>query len=326
MPTRGNKFDKIGPYGIYEMTIRETRTIPTRTQELGKAAIFVAVVRGGSFAAAADALSMARSTVSQHIRSLEDRLGVRLIERTTRKLRLTDEGEVLYERMTAALAAWEDACTAFDARRSEPFGTLRVTSPGGLATTLVAPVLCQLVREFPGLDVELFADDEVRDLLGDRIDVAIRMAPLSDSRLVARLLGNDRRIFVAAPHIADELPAGVDGLSTCDWIGHSAVSARTVTLFPPGKSAAVELRPRYRAHGSTSEAQISLATGGAGIALMPALLVADWLERGALVHVYPDIGCRPLPVYAVYPARRLMPARTRVFVDRVSAAMPATDS
>ncbi len=279
------------------------------------------MVRQGSFSGAADALSMARSTVSQHIRSLEEGLGVRLIERTTRKLRLTEEGELLYDRMSAALAAWQEACAAFDERRSQPAGTLRVTSPGGLVSPLVGPVASGLMRDYPEVAVELVADDRVRDLLAEQIDVAIRMAPLGDSRLIAKLLGHDQLIVVAAPQVAENLPDTLSALEACEWVGHARVASSTIKIFPHGQSEAIEIRPRYRAHGSNTASQVSLTAGGIGVTFVPGILVRDFLAHGTLVRAFPSFHGRSLPIYALYPARGHMPARTRVFLDRLVAAM-----
>lgn len=302
------------------MKIRDSRTIASRAEHMTKAAIFVAIVRHGSFAAAADALGMARSTVSEHIRTLEAGFGVRLLERTTRKLRLTEEGELLYARMSSAVSAWEDVCAAFDERRDAPSGNLRITAPSGLASSLVAPVLCELLRAHPAVSTDLVVADDILDLIAEHIDVAVRMAPLEDSRFVARLLGQDSRIFVASPALASSLGTDDEALTASPWVAHSSVPSPVVDVWrDDGTRLAV--RPHYRAHSSSSEGEIALVAGGAGIALLPSTLVAAALARGELVQVFPHHRGRGLPIYAVYPSRGLMPARTRAFLDLLGAAV-----
>ena len=303
------------------ITVRDSQPIPVATESLGKAAIFVAVVRRGSFAKAAAELGMARSTVSQHVGSLEEHLGVRLVERTTRKLRLTDEGELLYERMSAALDAWDDALACFDERRTEPSGTLRVTTASGIASSLVGPVLSEMARDHSLLSVELISDDRVHDLIGERIDVAVRMAQLGDSRLVARKLTDDRLVFVAAPSLAASLGDDLDALSACAWTSHTSVPRGSVEVYERGTSRAITVQPRYRGSASTTEAQLSLTVGGVGIALVPSLLAAPKLTTGELVQVFCRFEAHRLPIYALYPARGRLPARTRSFIDRLVERM-----
>lgn len=293
------------------MTFRKNRTIPPATDQLGKASIFVAVVRSGSFSAAASDLGMARSTVSEHIRSLEASLGVRVIERTTRKLRLTEEGELLYGCMSSALEAWDDVYEALSERRSEPSGTLRVTSPGGLATAVVGPAMVKLLRDHPRVNAELLVDDRVRDLNVEAIDLAIRMGALTDSSMMVRTLGQDLRILIASQELADKLGSDDSAVDSAPWIGHSNVPKRTLDIYKDGTRR--EVRPNYRAHASTTEGEVSLVAGGIGIALMPSLLVREYIEDGRLIHFRPDLTGTPIAIHAVYP-RGLMP-RAKAFLD-----------
>ncbi len=299
------------------MSVRIISQIPPSTESLSKAAVFVAVVRCGSFSGAAKSLQLARSTVSENIRALESEFGVKLLNRTTRSLGLTEEGGLLYERMEIILSAWDDAWTLLGNRREEPSGTLRVTAPSGLATSFVAPALCTLLRAFPAVSTELIVDDSVRDIVSDGIDLAIRMGTPADSGLVARLLGNDPRILVTSPELAATISKDPTELSSQDWIGHSDLSLSPQSFImhsgsPDGIK--VEITPTYRAHASNVEGMVSLLLGSLGIARLPSLLVRQQLLDGSLVALFPEYVKVTVPVHALYPSRQLMP-RTIAFLD-----------
>ena len=297
------------------MSVRKISQIPPSTENLSKAAVFVAVVRCGSFSKAAKSLQLARSTVSENIRALETEFGVKLLNRTTRSLGLTEEGDLLYERMEVILSAWEDAWTLLGNRREEPSGTLRVTAPSGLATSFVAPALCTLLNTFPAVSSELIVDDSVRDLVSDGIDLAIRTGTPADSGLVAKLLVHDPRILVASPELAATLSKDPMELSSRAWIGHSGLSPQTFTMHTPGpKAVEIEVSTTYRAYASNIEGMVSLLLGSLGIARLPSLLVRKQLLEGSLVRLFPECTTATVPVHALYPSRKLMP-RTIAFLD-----------
>lgn len=279
----------------------------------------MAIIRQGTLAGAADALGLARSTVTQHVQSLEEALGVRLLERTTRKIRLTPEGTLLYEHMSAALGSWQEVLESFEGVASEPTGLLRVTSPLGLVGSLVAPVLAELANEHPDLEIDLIADDRVRDLREDGIDVAVRMGSAGDQNNVVRRVGTDERILVASPSFAANLDDAYEAVEQCAWVGHQMFFDQPVTVIVEGVERS--LRPRYRSRGSSTTALLALVTRGLGVALLPSLLVKEGLETGALVHVCPSVRGREAPLFVLYPSRRLQPARGRVFVDRLAARL-----
>ncbi|MEM9455080.1 MAG: LysR substrate-binding domain-containing protein [Myxococcota bacterium] len=298
-----------------------------RPEQLGKAAVFAAVVREGSFSAGAKAMGLARSTASEHVAALESALGVRLLERTTRTLRLTEEGELLFDRIDRTLRAWEEARAALEERSGEPAGTLRITSPGGLASALVAPTCGELVAAHARVSVELIVDDRLRDLISEGIDVAIRMAPLQDSSLVCRKLGSTYSILVDAPGAPSTTPAKdperqLEAIRERPWVGHPAVPRPTVTLHD-AKGQAHAVRPNYRTEGSNSEGQLSLAAHGCGLALVPELLVRQPIEQGRLGHAFADWRGREIPIYAVYSRTRFTPPRVARFLDLLTQHLDA---
>lgn len=301
----------------------EKRTIdlPPRFDQISRASVFVAVARSASFSGAASALGMARSTVSEQVRQLEEAVGAKLLERTTRRVRLTEEGALLLEHMEVVHKAWRDAQDAFDARRSEPSGHLRITAPSGFSRSLVGPALADVLNAHPGVSAELLVDDTIRDLVSEGIDLALRAAPLEDTGLVARSLGSMPVKLVAAPRLAHVLESDVGGLQDASWISHSAVASTEVHLRRPGQHGVVRLRIGRRILASTGAGQIALLVNGCGIAAMPWWLVADEVRRGTLVTTDAWVG-RTLPLYAIYPARRLLPARTRLLIDRIVERLP----
>ncbi|MEM6294883.1 MAG: LysR family transcriptional regulator [Myxococcota bacterium] len=287
-----------------------------RPDLLGKASVFAAVVRAGSFAAGARTMGLARSTASEHVASLENALGVRLLERTTRTLRLTEEGELLFERIDRAMRDWDDARAALQERGDEPAGLLRVTAPGGLASSVVGPICGQLMAAHERVEVELVVDDALRDLIADRIDIAIRMAPLTDSSLICRKLGATRTIVVGGGRQLAQVDeaAGLDGLTRHPWVSHGAVSSTEVHLHDTEGTVHV-IHPRNRSEGSNGEGQAALVAAGCGLALMPELLVRGAVEAGTLTHVYPAWHGREIPIYALYSRSELTPPRITRFIE-----------
>lgn len=285
-------------------------------EHFGRAAVFATVVRQGSFSAAARHLGLARSTCCEHVATLERAIGVRLLERTTRSVALTEAGETVFSSIDHALQAWSGAFAALEARGSEPLGVLRVTAPLGLVESLVAPVCGELLAAHPRLDVELMVDDRIADVVSERIDVAVRMGPLTDSALVCRKLGVTRTILVASPALAATLPveASVEAFKTMGWVGHGAMHSSTVNLHDPeGKVHAI--RPRYRGKASNSLGESALIENGCGIALVPELLARPSVSAGRLQRVYAPWGGRDIPIYAVYAGSSFTLPRVHRFLE-----------
>lgn len=311
-----------------ETTNRASEPIPEGIEHLPKAAVFAAVVRHGSFTRAASELRMARSTISQHVLSLEEAMGVRLLERTTRRMRLTQEGEMVYESVSAALRAWGDVQQALAESRSEPTGTLRVTAPSGIATTLVAQAGGEFLRTYPNTQFELHTDDAALDLVRQGIDLAIRMAPMRDSSLVAKRIGATPKVLVGGPQFSTA-DAELDGdslqqslertLETSGYVSHASVPHSSIQLYRGDEALSVNVRAR--AIANSGESQVAMLEAGAGIALMPRLLVKEALATGRLVHLFQSLRGNELPIYAVYPQRRLLPARVPAFLRLVESRL-----
>ncbi len=288
--------------------------------------IFARVADTASFSRAAEQLGLPKSTVSRRVSLLEERLGERLIVRTTRRLSLTDYGHLLLEH-ARQVAAEVDAVRALsEFRQARPSGRLRVSMPNDFATLLLTEMLAAFVALHPGVSLELDLSPRRVDLLGENFDLAIRMGSLpDDASLAARKLADFSWGLYAAPQYLAERgdPAHPDEL-----LNHDALCL----LTRPGEAATWELRhpeqkqawqgtPRVRTLGNSPELLIHLARAGAGITAVPDYFAAPSLRQGLLRRVLPAWSLPGHTAWAVFPGRRLMPAKTRAFLDMLLAAL-----
>lgn len=288
--------------------------------QLKRMAIFAEVVAAGSLTAAARRLGMTPSAVSQHLRQLEQALGLALLHRSTRRLTLTEAGERYHAGCAAMVAAARSADQALARLRDEPEGELRLAAPvgfGGLLATALAPL-----RAFPKLRLQLLLDDTVIDLIEARVDVALRVGALADSTLVARKLGSMARQLCAAPAYLAERgwPAQPQDLLQHDWLGGKPGSAGTETLAlqgPGGERETVRLEGRVQASQVT--ALHALAVAGWGISLVVSQDDRRALADGRLLPVLPGWRLADLPVYAVTPRRGEQPAKVRHALELLAA-------
>ena len=288
--------------------------------------IFARVADGGSFSRAAERLGLPRSTVSRRISLLEERLGERLMVRTTRRLRLTELGERLLEHARRVATEVEDVAALADNRKGAPVGRLRIAIPSDLAVLLLSDALAAFVALHPAVSLELDLSARRVDLLGENVDLAVRIGtPPEDALLAARRVGVFPIGLYAAPsYLAGRgEPASPDDLARHDGLrllGRDGEPARWTLLqgettwqaVPPGRVAA-----------NSPELLLRLARAGAGIAAVPEVLAAPYLRRGELKRVLPSWCLRPHVAWAVFPGRRLMPSKVRAFIDMLVATLPA---
>lgn len=284
---------------------------------------FVRAVDAGSFALAAERAGVTRSAVAKQVAKLESRLGLRLFQRTTRRQRLTEAGEMLYERARRAVAEMAAAAGELEAGLREPAGHLRVTAPALMGRVLVAPVLAQLTRLHPKLDVEFAFEDRIVDLVDEGVDLAIRIGPLRDTtNLVARPLGRQRFAIYASPAY---LRRAGRPRTPADFAGHAAiVYARGGTFggwsIGSGRDAIpLAVAPRLRFDDVAAIADGALA--GAGLARLPGWLAAPHVAAGRLVSVL-DEGQGEDEVHVVWSAAPRLPLKTRVAIDALVAKLP----
>lgn len=285
---------------------------------------FVRVAEAGSFTRAATDLGLTKSTVSEAVRRLEQALGVRLLDRTTRRVTPTEAGRAYYQRARRALDEANAAAADARALHERPAGRLRVATPGMFAQRHIVPLLPALLADWPDLQVELVEGAAAVDLLEAGVDLAIRIAPAMAETLVARRLGASRVVIVAAPAwlAAHAAPAHPRELSTMATIGFSPLLWGREWRFQ-GKDGAVIAPIRPRVLTDASDTLRAAALAGLGLAAMPSWMVFDELERGELVQVLADWPTAPVGIYAVYPSNRLMAAKVRVFTDLIARRIRA---
>ena len=281
---------------------------------LGDLDIFARVVTTGSMTAAGKALGLSPAVVSKRIRKLEERLGTRLLQRTTRQVALTDSGQGFYQRVVAILAGLEEA-EAFVTGRSERVqGVLKMSAPTSFGRMHIAPHLGDFMARFPDLTVSLTLTDAFTDLIGEGYDVAIRIAAPVDSSLVARRLAPVRRVLCAAPSYlaAHGVPERVEDLRR-----HFCLPPHNNDAWKlEGPEGEVTVRPEGRLVTNSSEVIREAALAGLGIALRSTWDVGAELREGRLVQVLPAYeGSRTVMLAAVYPSREFLPAKVRHVID-----------
>jgi DNA-binding transcriptional LysR family regulator len=284
---------------------------------------FIAVVELGSFSRAAERLETTAGAVSRRIAALERRLGLRLINRTTRRLGLTEAGELYVDdvgKILRALAEAEDRVTHLS---ESPRGNLKVAAPLSFGVRTLAPLLPGFSARYPGLRVSIDLDDRIVDLLANGADLALRIGSLADSSLVARRLCDYRRLICAAPEYLARRgePSRPAELAGHDCLHYSNIALKEEWTFAGGGSAeTVEVAgPLCANNGDLLRAA---AVAGLGICALPEFIAAEDLAAGRLRPILAAFESPPLTLWALWPSRRYVPAKVRVFVDYLAETLP----
>jgi DNA-binding transcriptional LysR family regulator len=289
--------------------------------DLNEMLVFARVVQAGSFTTAATGLGMPKSTVSRKVAELEERLDARLLNRTTRKLSLTDVGRIYYDYCQRIAGEIEDAERAVSSLQETPRGLLRVTAPAnaGFLTTIVSDYL----KRYPEVRLDLYCTERRVDLVEERFDLGIRAGLLADSSLIARSLGHVTWFLVASPGYLKRRgrPKSPDDLKRHDWLlfGAESGGAAGVVLESGGTSTELTLSPRLQVRDMDVLRGAALA--GLGIALIPAFEGLDDLRAHRLERVLRDWNAPHTPVHVVYPSSRHISPKVKSFVDHLSANM-----
>ena len=284
--------------------------------DLNDIALFVHVVRAGSFAAAARRLGMPSNTMSRRIQGLEQQLGVRVFQRTTRRLTLTGAGETLYKRSAEQIGALLDVAREVGEESQEPSGKIRVAAPADFFRWFQVAWMADFLAQHPKIRLEFFLGDEEVNLIDKGIDVAFRAGTASDSTLVEQLIGMVKFSLIASPdYITGQgTPRTLADLSTHQCILAPTASGRAVwTLAGPLGEESVEVSGRFQAN--TMHVVLEAALTGLGIALLPTSVTSPFVGTGEAVEVLPAYSTDIFGFYVVYPSRLQLPRAVRTLID-----------
>jgi len=276
---------------------------------------FVEVVENGGFQRAATRLGVSKSVVSRRVARLEAELGARLLSRTTRGISPTEAGLDFKARSERILAAVEEARDAIASEVGTVAGRLRLSLPLSFGVRHVAPVLAELARRHPGLEMDVSYDDRPVDLVAERFDVAVRIGTLRDSTLVARRLASVRSVLVASPGYLSEhgRPETPDDVARHECLAYTG-GVETEWKFRAGKRL-ISIRPQGRLRADSGDAILQWARAGLGMAMLPSFLLADAIESGDVEPLLTDYPAPEFGIYAVRPPGADVPRKVRVLID-----------
>lgn len=282
---------------------------------------FAETVRHGSFAEAARTLGLSASAVAKSVARLEEDLGVRLFQRTTRQVSLTSEGQALYERVCRIADEIEALHDEASGARAEPTGTLRLNAPVVLGRMLIPPALAALRRRHPALAMEVELSDRQVDIVGERVDAALRIGPLADSTLSARRIGQHQIVVIAAPHYLEQhgqpaTPADLAGHACLRFRMPSSGRVRPWDFIVDGSL--LELNPPSAVTINDGEALVAAVAEGVGLAQVPDYMTTRAIEAGRVVEVLAAFRPPPLPISLVYPSARRITPRLRALMEALA--------
>ena len=278
--------------------------------------VFCTVVDIGTFVGAADALEMSKAAISRYVSALEERLGARLLHRTTRKLSLTEEGRQFYHQAREVLALMDQAEEAVSSAAPEPSGVLRVNAPVSFGVLHLAPLWGAFMSAHPNVELDISLNDRLVDLVDEGFDAAIRIARMENSSLVGRRLAGTRMCLCASPdYLASHPPLRtLADLAEHGVIAYTNFATGNEWLFD-GPDGRVSVRTRSSVRCNNGDTCRSIALAGGGIALQPSFMVGEDLRSGALVEILPEYRSIELGIYVVYPTRKHLASKVRALIS-----------
>lgn len=277
----------------------------------------VAVVEHGSFSAAAERLDIAKSVVSRRVTDLEVRLGVRLLNRTTRRLNLTEPGRVLHERAVRILADWQEAEQLVSAASSRLAGPMKISTPLGFGLRYLGPVVAEFARANPGVRLEVDLSDREVDLVDEGFDLAIRIGKLADSSLVAKRLTMIDMVCVASPDYLAEhgRPQTPEALREHKSLRYTLARWGNTWRFKDENGRTRKVRTRASLAANNGDHILQACAAGLGIALLPIFIAHEKIRDGSLEIILVGYQVDPVGLFLVYPPGRYLSRRVRVFSD-----------
>ncbi|NOH78369.1 LysR family transcriptional regulator [Vibrio sp. RE86] len=292
--------------------------VSAKTDLLDGIVIFVEVVNSGSFTNAAQATLHSTSYISKEINKLESRLGVRLLQRTTRTLKLTPEGKEFYARCQQII---DDAVTAenlVSGSQREPQGTLRISCPVSFGLTKLQPVLVQFAQQFPKVQLDVDINDRMVDVIDEGFDIVIRASEaMDDSSLISRKLCSSFGVTVASPQYLKDYgtPSHPSELESHRVITYSLSKQPHKWVYQERNGEPIEVLTTARMITNSPQLELAMCKAGQGITRLPRDHINDEFEQGSLIELFPDFPPLQLPIYLVYPSKKHLSAKVRAFID-----------
>ncbi|MDX9730172.1 MAG: LysR family transcriptional regulator [Bdellovibrionales bacterium] len=289
-----------------------------KTTDINAAHVFVRVVQAGSFSGAAKNLDMPISTVSAKVKTLEKQLGVSLLQRSTRKLNLTEMGAVYYQHAARAILDLEQAEALTQEAQAAIQGRVRMTAPVEIGTSTLTDVIATFLSKYPKVHVELILTDRVVDIIGERIDIALRMGDLKDSSLVSKRIGHTATNLYASPAYLKKNPAikRPQDLEKHACLLFTNLKENEWLLERGNQRVRVRVQGPFSANNLVSLHRATLE--GQGLALLPHFLCQEDIEKKRLIPILEDWATKRHPVHLVYPAQSFLPKTTRSLIDYIS--------
>ncbi|NNL06464.1 MAG: LysR family transcriptional regulator [Gammaproteobacteria bacterium] len=290
-------------------------------------AVFRRVAEAGSFSAVARETAMSQSSVSKHIAALEERLGTKLLNRSTRQLNLTEAGKEYYHYCVRILNDFQEAEASVGKGKILPTGTLRLSSTAPFGRKFIIPMLGDFLNKYPDINIDYLMEDRYIDLVKQGVDLAIRVGPLQDSSLIARKIGSSRRIVVAnsAYLIKHGFPKTPADLAKHECLIYSLLKSPRDWFFSSTQHGDESVRVSGRFKASSQEALVEAALSGLGIAILCDWHAEEHLQRGRLTLLLKNYALSPYDINAVYPERRFVPQKVKRFIDHLRVHLNQRD-
>ncbi|MDO1585290.1 LysR substrate-binding domain-containing protein [Rhizobium oryzicola] len=288
--------------------------------QLSAMRVFVRVVEAGNFSKAASSLKMPKTTVTNLVQGLESHLRTKLLNRTTRRVVVTTDGALYYERASRILSELEELDISMSNSQSQPSGKVRVAVAGAFADLIIIPSLCDFHQRYPQIQLEFDIGDRVVDYVAENVDCALRAGTPGDQSMVARKVGEMYlRTYASPAYLArtsmPRHPLDLEQGHTCIGYMKAAHAGRVLPMEFRKGDEVINVEPDYAISVNEARSYVAAAVAGIGIAQAVSFMVRDAVERGELVEVLPDWPREPFPLYIVYPQNRHLSNKVRVFVD-----------
>ena len=283
-------------------------------------AVFKRVVEAKSFSAVARETNMSQSTVSKHIASLEERLDTKLLNRSTRSLKLTEAGKEYYQHCIRILNDFQEAEASIGKGKIDPTGTLRISTSAAFGRTYILPFLNEFLSTYPDIKIDLMFGDKYTDLVKEGIDLAIRIGPLEDSSLIAKKIGSSPRIVVASPEylVKHGRPKKPADLIKHSCLFYSLQKSPDLWYFNSTQEGDESIRVDGRVKASSPDAVCDATLEGLGISILGEWYVREHIKKGRLIKILPDFKPTAYDIHAVYPERRFVPQKVKRMIEFIA--------